>query len=87
MPLPCARWACARRHRARPWRQRLDAQGSAWFERVDQINERLLALRLDARPIDFGLLANGYCPVDIDTFAMDNGDSAKEGVGRTYAGA
>ncbi len=67
-------------------RQRLDAQGSAWFERVDQINERLLALRLDGRPIDFGLLANGYCPVDIDTFAMDNGDSAKEGVGRTYAG-
>jgi|GEM_PF-2926113 len=67
-------------------RQRLDAQGSAWFELVDQINEQLLALRLDGRPIDFGLLANGYCPVDIDTFAMDNGDSAKEGVGRTYAG-
>ncbi len=65
---------------------RLDAQGSAWFELVDQINEQLLALRLDGRPIDFGLLANGYCPVDIDTFAMDNGDSAKEGVGRTYAG-
>jgi hypothetical protein len=86
VPSPCTRWACARRHRARPWRQRLDAQGSAWFELVDQINERLLALRLDGRPIDFGLLANGYCPVDIDTFAMDNGDSAKEGVGRTYAG-
>ncbi len=24
--------------------------------------------------------------MDIDTFAMDNGGTAKEGVGRTYAG-
>jgi hypothetical protein len=40
-------------------RQRLDAQGSAWFALIDQINERLLGLRLQGRPIDFGLLANG----------------------------
>jgi hypothetical protein len=26
---------------------------------IDQINQRLLGLRLQGRPIDFGLLANG----------------------------
>jgi len=67
-------------------RQRLDAQGSDWFELIDRINERLLALRIQGQPIDFGLLANGYCPIDIDTFAMDNSNTTKEGVGRTYAG-
>jgi hypothetical protein len=67
-------------------RQRFDAQGSRWFELIDRINERLLGLRIKGQPIDFGLLANGYCPIDIDTFAMDNSHTAKEGVGRTYAG-
>jgi hypothetical protein len=67
-------------------RQRFDAQGSRWFELIDRINERLLGLRIKGQPVDFGLLANGYCPIDIDTFAMDNSDTAKEGVGRTYAG-
>ena len=28
----------------------------------------------------------GWLPLDVDTFAMDNGGTAKEGVGRTYAG-
>jgi len=32
------------------------------------------------------LLPCGWLPVDIDTFAMDNSGTAKEGVGRTYAG-
>jgi hypothetical protein len=67
-------------------RQRLDAQGSAWFALIDQVNERLLGLRLQGRPIDFGLLATGHCPIDIDTFAMDNSNTARQGVGRTYAG-
>jgi hypothetical protein len=67
-------------------RQRLDAQGSGWFDLIDRINERLLSLRIDGRPIDFGRLECGYCPLDIDTFAMDNGGTRKEGVGRTYAG-
>lgn len=67
-------------------RQRLDAQGSAWFDLIDRLNERLLGLRIKGQPIDFGRLANGFCPIDIDTFAMDNSDTAKQGVGRTYAG-
>jgi hypothetical protein len=33
-----------------------------------------------------GLLACGWLPLDIDTFAMDNSGTAKEGVGRTDAG-
>jgi hypothetical protein len=32
------------------------------------------------------VLPCGWLPVDIDTFAMDNGGTVKEGVGRTYAG-
>lgn len=67
-------------------RQRLDARGSGWFELVDRINGAVLALRVGGHSTDFGLLANGYCPVDIDTFAMDNGETHKEGVGRTYGG-
>jgi hypothetical protein len=35
---------------------------------------------------DYGVLACGWLPLDVDTFAMDNGGTAKEGVGRTYAG-
>ena len=32
------------------------------------------------------MLPCGWLPLDIDTFAMDNSGTAKEGVGRTYAG-
>lgn len=28
----------------------------------------------------------GWLPLDVDTFAMNNGGTAKQGVGRTYAG-
>ena len=35
---------------------------------------------------DYGVLPCGWLPLDVDTFAMDNGGTAKEGVGRTYAG-
>jgi len=35
---------------------------------------------------DYGVLPCGWPAVDIDTFAMDNGGTVKEGVGRTYAG-
>jgi hypothetical protein len=46
----------------------------------------LLGSRINAQPIDFGTLSCGYTPVDLDTFAMDNGGTKKELVGRTYAG-
>ncbi len=26
------------------------------------------------------------CPLDVDTFAMDNSGTSKDGVGRTYTG-
>ncbi len=63
-------------------RQRLDTQAGAMFEHVPGMIERLLGSQ---RP-DYGVLACGWLPLDVDTFAMDNGGTSKEGVGRTYAG-
>ena len=63
-------------------RQRLDAQAGALFEHVPGMIERLLSSQ---RP-DYGVLPCGWLPLDVDTFAMDNGGTRKEGVGRTYAG-
>jgi len=63
-------------------RQRLDARASELFEFVPDMIEALLSSQ---RP-DYGVLACGWLPLDVDTFAMDNSDTAKEGVGRTYAG-
>ena len=63
-------------------RQRLDAQAVALFEHVPAMIEWLLSSQ---RP-DYGVLPCGWLPLDVDTFAMDNGGTAKEGVGRTYAG-
>jgi len=67
-------------------RQRLDAHASNWFELAAQMNQALLSSRINGRAIDFGVLPCGYTPVDLDTFAMDNGGTKKELVGRTYAG-
>ena len=63
-------------------RQRLDAQAAALFEHIAGMNERLLGSQ---RP-DYGVLPCGWLPLDVDTFAMNNGGTAKEGVGRTYTG-
>jgi hypothetical protein len=63
-------------------RQRMDARAAAMFDFVPPMIETLLSSQ---RP-DWGVLACGWLPLDIDTFAMDNGGTAKEGVGRTYAG-
>ncbi len=63
-------------------RQRLDARASHMFEHVAPMIEALLASQ---RP-DWGVLPCGWLPLDVDTFAMDNGGSAKEGIGRTYTG-
>lgn len=63
-------------------RQRMDARASELFEHVPALNESLLHTQ---RP-DYGVLPCGWLPLDVDTFAMDNGGSSKEGVGRTYAG-
>ena len=63
-------------------RQRLDAQADGIAVHTGAMIETLL---LGHRP-DYGVLPCGWLPVDIDTFAMDNSGTAKEGVGRTYAG-
>ena len=63
-------------------RQRMDARASDLFDFMPPLIETLLNR---ARP-DYGVLPCGWLALDIDTFAMDNGDTAKEGVGRTYAG-
>lgn len=67
-------------------RQRMDAQAGAWFDLAGTINEALLSSRIQGQRISFGALDCGYTPLDIDTFAMDNSGTAKELVGRTYAG-
>lgn len=63
-------------------RQRMDARASDLFEFTSPMIEALLS---SARP-EYGVLPCGWLPLDIDTFAMDNGDTVKEGVGRTYTG-
>jgi Transposase DDE domain group 1 len=63
-------------------RQRMDARAAQMFEFVPPMIQALLA---GQRP-DYGVLPCGWLALDVDTFAMDNGGTAKEGVGRTYAG-
>lgn len=67
-------------------RQRLDAHVPDWFDLVPQMNQKLLASRINGQSIEFGALACGYTPIDLDTFAMDNSSTKKELVGRTYTG-
>ena len=67
-------------------RQRLDANASDWFELAERINAAVLSVKIAGKPINFGLLPCGYLPLDVDTFAMDNSGTAKEHMGRTYAG-
>jgi Transposase DDE domain group 1 len=63
-------------------RQRMDAHAEPLSGQVVPMIERLLARHAP----DYGTLPCGWLPLDIDTFAMDNSGTAKEGVGRTYAG-
>ncbi len=63
-------------------RQRMDAGAVALGALVPAMIERLL---VRSAP-DYGVLPCGWLPLDIDTFAMDNSGTSKEGVGRTYAG-
>jgi hypothetical protein len=63
-------------------RQRMDAQASTLSAHVLPMIETLLTRHAP----DYGVLPCGWLAVDIDTLAMDNGGTAKEGVGRTYAG-
>jgi hypothetical protein len=63
-------------------RQRMDARAQDLFDFLPPLIEMLLA---GARA-DYGVLPCGWLPLDVDTFAMDNGGTAKDGVGRTYAG-
>lgn len=67
-------------------RQRFDAMGTDWSELADRINRAILGLRINGAAIDFGALSTGHLPLDIDTFVMDQSETAKEGVSWTYAG-
>jgi hypothetical protein len=53
---------------------------------LKRINAALLGLKVAGKAVDFNALPCGYVPLDIDTFTMDNSGTAKEHVGRTYAG-
>jgi hypothetical protein len=63
-------------------RQRMDAHAAPLAGHVMPMIERLLARHAP----DYGVLPCGWLPLDIDTFAMDNSGTSKQGVGRTYAG-
>lgn len=67
-------------------RQRLDTMGTDWSALADQINRAVLGLHINGAPIDFGALSTAHLPLDIDTFVMDQSNTAKEGVSWTYAG-
>lgn len=54
-------------------RQRLDTRAADLFDFVPPLIETLLS---SARP-DYGVLPCGWLPLDIDTFAMNNGGTAK----------
>ena len=62
-------------------------------QRMDQIGDRLRGVILRSNTDMFeknkvrpGANGKGYVPVDIDVTPMDNSDTKKEGVSRTYAG-
>jgi len=67
-------------------RQRMDTHAASWFDLVPRMNMLLRGSTINGKAIDFGALDCGYTPIDLDTFAMDNGGTKKELVGRTYAG-
>jgi hypothetical protein len=67
-------------------RQRMDTHANAWFDLADRVNAAVLGMKVAGKPVEFGVLPCGYMPLDVDTFAMDNSGTAKEHVGRTYAG-
>ena len=67
-------------------RQRMDTHAASWFDLAKRINTAVLGMKIGGKPVDFGVLPCGYIPLDVDTFAMDNSGTAKEHVGRTYAG-
>ena len=60
----------------------MDARAAQMFDLVPPMIETLLA----GQRADYGVLPCGWLALDVDTFAMDNGGTVKEGVGRTYAG-
>jgi hypothetical protein len=62
-------------------RQRLDAKASELRALTDELSVRLLeCIRAPITPY------KGYVRFEIDTFVMDNSDTKKEDVGRTYQG-
>ena len=63
-------------------RQRLDTHAASWFDLAARLMHKVLASTVNGKPIDFGALACGYTPVDLDTFAMDNSSTQKELVGQ-----
>ena len=63
-------------------RQRMDTLGVPGSEAVDS----LLVPLLKRGRAQFSPVATGHVPLDIDVFCLDNSDTKKEGVGRTYAG-
>jgi len=66
-------------------RQRMDSLGEAGdvaLTALDEANERLLRR---AKPT-FTPLSMGHLALDFDVFTLDNSNTAKEGVGRTYMG-
>lgn len=63
-------------------RQRIELRGKDWLEPLFEANRQLLwRAGPQLTPVE-----TGHVPLDLDVFVMDNSDSRKEGVGRTYLG-
>lgn len=59
----------------------MDAQAGELFDVESAVIETLLSRQC----ADYGVVLYGRLAPDVDTFAMNNGGPAKEGVGRIYA--
>jgi hypothetical protein len=59
---------------------------ASWFDLAAQMKQFLMGSHIAGKSTDFGALPCGYTPSDLDTFAMDNGGTKKELVGRNHAG-
>jgi len=68
-------------------RQRFDRHAVLFALAVQAASiEMLRAVKAPITPISTGHVHTGHVPLDIDVFPMDNSDTKKEGVSRTYKG-
>ncbi len=64
----------------------MDERAACWLDLAEAFNLALLSSAYAHGKVDFGALPCGYMPTDWDAFVMNNADTKKEAIGRTYQG-